>query len=153
MGSMILGQMVLPTPWDTIEELQDGLLGSGWLLADLGYTLIELVCGFALAAAVGLTLGFIFGINSFLRQVLEPYILNIYAIPKVTLFPIFLIAFGLGMESKVAFSFFHGVFPIVIITTGPSRTLIWSTSKLGSPFVSIILWSIRRSFFLQFCHL
>lgn len=57
LGSMILGEMVLPTPWDTIEELRDGLLGGGWLLADLGYTMIELVCGFALAALVGLALG------------------------------------------------------------------------------------------------
>ena len=36
----------------------------------------------------------------------------LYSIPKLTLYPILLLAFGLGMSAKVAFGVIHGVIPI-----------------------------------------
>jgi len=75
---------------------------------------------------------------TFLREVAEPFVLNIYAIPKVMLFPIFLFIFGLGMESKIAFGFFHGIFPIIILTKGKSevseKIASFVALKLPSPF-------------------
>ena len=115
-GSLALGELVLPSPLSTLLVLKAGLFDSGWLLSDLRDTMIELLLGYSCAVILGLAAGFILGINRFFREVAEPFVLNIYAIPKVTLFPIFLFIFGLGMESKIAFAFFHGLFPVIILT-------------------------------------
>ena len=36
--------------------------------------------------------------------------------PKITLYPILLLVFGLGMPAKVAFGVIHGVIPIALFT-------------------------------------
>src|SRR5262249_57345491 len=47
---------------------------------------------------------------------LEPMIVAVYAIPKLTLYPILLLAFGLTLSAKVAFGVLHGVIPIILFT-------------------------------------
>jgi NitT/TauT family transport system permease protein len=133
-GSIFLGELVLPTPLKTFSVLKDGFVKSGWLFSDLKDTMTEVVFGYLLAVIVGLMAGFVLGMNRFLREVSEPFVLNIYAIPKVTLFPIFLFIFGLGMESKVAFGFFHGVFPIIILTMGAIKDIKFVYLKVGRSF-------------------
>jgi NitT/TauT family transport system permease protein len=122
-GSVLLGELVLPSPLNTLSVLKGGIIGSGWLFSDLKDTMIELLFGYSFAVILGLMIGFILGMNHFLRKVAEPFVLNTYAIPKVTLFPIFLFIFGLGMESKIAFGFFHGIFPIIILTMGAIKDI------------------------------
>lgn len=133
-GSIIIGELALPSPLKTFLVLKDGLIESRWLLSDLKDTMVELFFGFLFAAVLGLTVGFILGINHLLREIAEPFVLNIYAIPKVTLFPIFLLIFGLGMESKIAFGFFHGFFPIIILTMGSIKDINVVYLKVGRSF-------------------
>src|SRR4029077_17528136 len=54
-------------------------------------------------------------------RALEPMILAAYAIPKLTLYPILLLAFGLGLSAKVAFGVLHGAIPIILFTQGAVR--------------------------------
>jgi NitT/TauT family transport system permease protein len=132
--SSSLTYLFLPTPLKTLSVLKAGLTESGWLLPDLRDTIVELALGYLLAVVLGLTVGFILGLNRFLREVAEPFVLSIYAIPKVTLFPIFLFMFGLGMESKIAFGFFHGVFPIIILTMGSIKDIKNIYLRVGRSF-------------------
>ncbi len=133
-SSSLFTYLFLPTPLKTFSVLKAGLTESGWLLPDLRDTMVELALGYLLAVVLGLTLGFVLGMNRFLREVAEPFVLNIYAIPKVTLFPIFLFMFGLGTESKIAFGFFHGVFPIIILTMGAIKDIKNIYLKIGRSF-------------------
>ncbi len=133
-SSSLFTYLFLPTPLKTFSVLKAGLTESGWLLPDLRDTMVELALGYLLAVILGLTLGFVLGMNRFLREVAEPFVLNIYAIPKVTLFPIFLFMFGLGTESKIAFGFFHGVFPIIILTMGAIKDIKNIYLKIGRSF-------------------
>jgi len=133
-SSTLFTYLFLPTPLKTFEVLKTGLTQSGWLLSDLKDTMIELVLGYLLAVVLGLAVGFILGLNRFLREVSEPFVLNIYAIPKVTLFPIFLFIFGLGLESKIAFGFFHGIFPIIILTMGAIKDIKGAYLKVARSF-------------------
>jgi NitT/TauT family transport system permease protein len=50
--------------------------------------------------------------------VLTPVLASIASIPKITLYPIVLLIFGLGMPAKVAFGAFHGITPIALFTIG-----------------------------------
>ena len=48
-------------------------------------------------------------------------IVTLYAIPKLTLYPILLLAFGLGISAKIAFGVLHGVIPIILFTLSAFR--------------------------------
>ncbi|MCW2241431.1 ABC transporter permease [Azospirillum canadense] len=76
-----------------------------------------------LAVAIGLSLGFLLGLNRFASEVLEPLLVAVYSIPKITLYPILLLSFGLGIASKVAFGTIHGVIPITLFTLGAVRAV------------------------------
>ena len=53
----------------------------------------------------------------------DPILGTIYSIPKITLYPIILLIFGLGLSAKVAFGAIHGFFPIAIFTMNAVRNV------------------------------
>jgi NitT/TauT family transport system permease protein len=71
-----------------------------------------------IALAGGLAVGFILGANRFAGQVGEPILTTLYAIPKITLYPVILLIFGLGISAKIAFGAIHGFFPVALFTIG-----------------------------------
>ncbi|GAC1659610.1 MAG: ABC transporter permease [Candidatus Elarobacter sp.] len=113
--ALTVGRVAIASPAATLAELGDGL-HAGWLGDATLLTVSEVVRAFALAVAVGLTAGLMLGLSRFWGEVFEPLILATYSIPKVTLYPLFLMAFKVGVASKIAFGFFHGVFPMQIMT-------------------------------------
>ena len=46
----------------------------------------------------------------------EPILINLYALPKVTLYPVVLLVFGLGLSARVAFGVMHGLIPLALFT-------------------------------------
>lgn len=54
---------------------------------------------------------------------MEPVLAGFYTIPKVTLYPVVLLLFGLGMSAKVAFGVMHGLVPVTLFTIAAIRTL------------------------------
>lgn len=69
----------------------------------------------------GLVLGLLLGLWRLAGEVTEPILNSLYAIPKITLYPVILLFFGLGMPAKVAFGVAHGVFPVMLMTIGGVR--------------------------------
>ena len=76
------------------------------------------------SVVIGLLVGFWLGFERLSGDVLEPMIVTLYAIPKLTLYPILLLAFGLGLSAKVAFGVLHGVIPIILFTLNVELALI-----------------------------
>lgn len=76
-----------------------------------------------IGVAGGLVAGLLLGVNRLARDVSEPILLNIYAIPKVTLYPLVLLVFGLGLSAKVAFGVMHGIIPIMVFTMNAIRQM------------------------------
>lgn len=120
--SLRAGPVFLPGPLSAIYTLLDGLR-RGWMIPHLWTTLVEILGGYAWAVAIGLSLGFSLGASPLLLGAYEGPLLNLYAVPKVTLFPLFLAAFKLGIASKIAFGAFHGLFPVAIYTWTAMRTM------------------------------
>ena len=79
-------------------------------------TLRAFAIAYALAVVIGLLVGFWLGFDRLSCDALEPMIVSAYAVPKLTLYPILLLAFGLGLSAKVAFGVIHGVIPIILFT-------------------------------------
>ena len=76
-----------------------------------------------LAVLLGLIIGFLLGAHRFSSEVFEPVLVAFYSIPKITLYPIILLAFGLGLPAKIAFGTIHGVVPVAIFTMGAVRNI------------------------------
>ena len=76
----------------------------GTLWHHLSITLLATVLGFGIGGAAGFVLGLLFGRFNTLAEVFDPFISALYSIPKIALAPLFIIWFGIGIESKVAVS-------------------------------------------------
>jgi len=87
------------------------------LLDAFALTLGQLAAAFALALGGALIAGFLIGSNRLSYRTWFPLILLAYAIPQTTVLPLFILMFGPGSASKIAFGFSHGIFPILISVT------------------------------------
>ena len=109
---------------------------SGFVFPHLWITLQESILAFLTGAAAGLVLGFLLARVRFLERLLDPFLQMFNALPRVVLAPIFLLWFGLGIWSKVAFGFTL-VFFIVFFNTlegvkSVDRVLVDNARMLGA---------------------
>lgn len=118
--SVVVGPVAVADPASTLRATLEGV-SEGWLVSSLAETLTATALGFLLATAAGLWLGFMLGMSRFWGDVFEGPLLWLYSIPKVTLFPLFLLFLGLGVTSVVLFGAFHGVFPLTLFLMAAIR--------------------------------
>lgn len=80
-----------------------GLAVSGKLLEHASFTALHAVGGFLLGGIAGVVCGLLLGRLRWLADVLDPYIMAFYSLPKVALAPLFILWFGIGPGMKVLF--------------------------------------------------
>jgi NitT/TauT family transport system permease protein len=125
-------------------------LGTVWhttgVPAALRLTLFELAVAFAIAVVIGLTVGLAVGLRPFARRSLMPIILLLYGLPQITILPLFILYFGIGPASKIAFGVTHGMFPIAIaIVAGVQNLkpiLLVSARSMGASRWQILRWVV-----------
>lgn len=93
--------MFFSRPTLVAQRLYELFVG-GEIYRHILVTMQEVLIGYALGAFLGLTLGFILGRSKILSKIFQPFIIGLYSIPKIALAPLFIVWFGLGIESKVA---------------------------------------------------
>lgn len=77
-------------------------------------TLYELGIAFVIAVAIGMAVGLAIGLSGFARRSFLPIVLLLYGTPQITILPLFILYFGIGPPSKIAFGVTHGMFPIML---------------------------------------
>lgn len=87
-------------PSDIAGRLADWY-ADGTLWTHSWVTIQEIVYGFLLGAVAGAFFGFVLASLRLLYAVLDPFIMALYAIPKVALAPLFIVWFGIEMHMKV----------------------------------------------------
>lgn len=118
----IAGSVALTSPADTLARAVE-LLGSASFWPHVAETGVALLYSLLLAVFGGLTIGIALGINRLAGEVAEPILVSLYSLPKITLYPLILLAFGLGLSAKVAFGTIHGIIPVIIFTMNAVRTI------------------------------
>ncbi|MDH4377728.1 MAG: ABC transporter permease [Ramlibacter sp.] len=98
-----IDKLFISSPSGVFARLGKWIL-DGTLWNHLSITLYATLWGFAIGSVVGFSLGLLFGRFKALAEVLDPYITALYSIPKIALAPLFIIWFGIGIESKIAVS-------------------------------------------------
>ncbi len=79
-----------------------GWIADGSLFLHIWATVYATVMGFIVGSVGGVVLGIWLGVSPFTSRLLNPYLSALNALPKVALAPLFVLWFGLGIESKIA---------------------------------------------------
>src|SRR5262245_48107707 len=102
---------------------------TGWQLGheadfwnDVAVSATEFLLGYGAAVAVAVPLGLAVGLSKRLDYLLAPFVDILNAVPRVTLLPLIIIWFGIGIWSKVAVVFLGAVIPILINTQSGVKT-------------------------------
>ncbi|HXQ51408.1 MAG TPA: ABC transporter permease [Stellaceae bacterium] len=100
-GSMIFGVYWLSTPWATTSRFF-AMLFSGELIRHSGYTIEESFIGAVIGGVPAVILPFVLRRSPILVSILDPFMVGGYGSPKLALAPLFILWFGIGLESKIA---------------------------------------------------
>ena len=126
----LAGDVALTSPATTAAHLWK-LLGTARFWENAAET--ARAFGFAVVISLigGVALGVMLGLNRTAGIVSEPILIALYSLPKVTLYPLVLLCFGLGMSAKVAFGAMHGLIPVTIFTMKAImqiKPVLWRTA-------------------------
>jgi NitT/TauT family transport system permease protein len=91
--------------------------------ANLATTALELGYALLIAYGIGIAVGLWMGAHRLSGAVGEPILVALYSLPKIVLYPVVLLVFGLGISGKVAFGALHGILPVALLTMGAIRAI------------------------------
>jgi NitT/TauT family transport system permease protein len=100
-ASLAFGTYWVGSPWGVATRLYGGVLG-GDILRHASYTLLEAAAGFLIGALPAAALPFALRRLPIVTAVLDPFMVGGYGAPKLALAPLFILWFGIGIESKIA---------------------------------------------------
>jgi len=83
-------------------------------LGSLPTTFGEIAAAYAIACGGGILLGQLVGASSVARRTLLPVLRSAYAVPLVVLYPVMMVWFGLGSQSKIAFASIYAFIPTML---------------------------------------
>jgi len=129
----LVSPLFLPGPVDIFKAYQE-LIRGGKLWYDMAVSGEELMLGYVLAVVCALPLGLLMGWYRRLNYVLDPYITFLYNAPRISLIPLFIVWFGIGIESKIAIVFLGAFFAILINTTVGVRNVDSALLKSARSF-------------------
>ena len=153
-------------PMQAVWQAFIGLVQTSQFWAAVRTTLVTISQAYGIAIASGILIGYLVTRSRFLTQVLEPIVSGLFAIPITLFFPLFILLFGIGPGSKIAYGAAYGFFPIALNTiaglSGVSANYLNAARSMGlSSFGTfrhvflpaafpVILTGLRIGFFICF---
>jgi NitT/TauT family transport system permease protein len=116
------GRHALTPPFETFRYLAE-LLSTSTFWNHLAETGRAFGVALVIAITLGLFIGLVLGLHRLSAEVAEPVLVALYSIPKITLYPIVLLVFGIGVPAKIAFGAIHGIVPVAIFTMNAVRNI------------------------------
>ncbi|HEY7230185.1 MAG TPA: ABC transporter permease [Pseudolabrys sp.] len=109
----LVGPLLLASPTEIA-----GALVKSWLdyAVALRLTATEIAIALALTWTLGIGAGTIAGLRPFLSATAGPLLSSLFAVPLISWYPLFMVWFGIGITSKIAYAVISGFFPIAINT-------------------------------------
>ncbi len=129
-------------PTRVLQALVTRTLADPMVLRAIGTTFWELLLAFGLAVFAGTAVGVLVSVSERISRTSYPLVLMLYAVPQVTVLPLFVMFLGLGPASKVAFGFTHGIFPIMVNVIAGMRDInpafVRSARSMGAGRMQIL---------------
>ena len=121
-GTLVLGRDALPSPVATVTKLA-AIMGDEDFPRHAWETARAFLTALVISLAAGLLIGLALGARRLAGEVAEPMLTALYSIPKITLYPVILLLFGLGISAKIAFGVIHGIIPVILFTMNAVRNI------------------------------
>jgi NitT/TauT family transport system permease protein len=93
------------------------------ILPHLRASLYEIGGALAIAALSGIPLGILWGSRRSWLEIVEPLILYAAVVPKIVIFPVFILFLGIDVHSKLAVGAIAAFFPIALLTIAGMREI------------------------------
>ncbi|MEV1295504.1 ABC transporter permease [Pseudonocardia sp. NPDC049635] len=115
----VMDTRFIPRPSTVVAEMADGFV-NGTLAAELAEhgaaSLLRLAPGFLLGAFAGLVMGLLMGVFDAVKFGFGPVISATFPIPKVAIYPLLIVLFGIG-DLSIVLAVAIGVFYMVCVNT------------------------------------
>ncbi|HAF08654.1 MAG TPA: hypothetical protein DCK98_01030 [Chloroflexi bacterium] len=119
-NARIYSVLFLPGPWDVAQAMVK-LFQQGDIWLDMATSGQELAIGYGMAIILGLVIGLLMGWYTRFQYAMDPIVNFFYSTPRIALLPLFIIWFGIDIQSKIAVIFLGALFPIIINTMAGVR--------------------------------
>lgn len=116
-----ISSLVFPAP--TLILADFAVLWRQGLMENIALTLSRFAAGAVIGGIPGITFGLCIGWSSRLRRIADPFIAALHPIPKIVLFPLFIVIFGMSEASKLAAVGLTVFFPTFINAAAAARDL------------------------------
>jgi NitT/TauT family transport system permease protein len=116
------GDTALTAPLPTLQHLWQ-MIGQKRFVPHVTETGLAFLQALAISWIGGVGIGVLLGGHKLSGEVAEPLLVGIYSLPKIALYPVILLLFGLGMPAKVAFGALHGIIPVALFTMNAVRNV------------------------------
>lgn len=123
---LLENELLIPPPSSVARSFWN-LTVSGQLNKHFAATLLEFAYGFSTACVIGVVLGYLMGMYKRFDEIMDPWIATLYSIPIITVVPLIIIWFGIGMISKVIVVFKITAVAIILNTAAGIKNLdpVW----------------------------
>jgi NitT/TauT family transport system permease protein len=119
---LVIGEIAMRSPWQTLQ-FTGKLMRTEIFWEHLAESMRAFAAALVIAIVLGLLIGFALGLHRLSGDAIEPMLVALYSIPKITLYPILLLAFGIGISAKIAFGAIHGTIPVALFTLTAVRSI------------------------------
>ena len=146
--------VLLPSPWKAFEAFWQGMRG-GALGFDFVKTVYRTAASTAIAVVIAIPLGIVLGSSERVYRSLEFVIDFFRSTPASAMFPLFLVLFGVGDETKISVAAFGAVLVILfnvaygVMNARKTRLLaakVMGASRLRVLFDVMLLESLPQTF-------
>jgi len=129
----LVDPLFVPAPTAVAAALGQVL---GEALPALGRTVATALVAYALSVCLGVGLGLVIGARRFLGDVLSPFLLAAYGLPKILVLPWIVLILGTGATPAVVYGTLHGLFPVLLLVIGGvrdvDRSLVTTARAFGA---------------------
>jgi ABC-type nitrate/sulfonate/bicarbonate transport system permease component len=103
-------------PLEAVFQALNQLVQTAEFWSAVRTTLATIAQAYLIACVLGVAAGYLVTRSRFLTRVFEPVLSSLFAIPLTLFFPLFILLFGIGTASKVAYGAAFAFFPIALNT-------------------------------------
>lgn len=125
--------LLLPAPGAVAAKFVE-LLASSRVWAAVGVTALEIVLAVVISTLLGFAVGSWSSRTPLRDRIVGPLLAWGYMVPFILLYPVFVLWFGIGIPSKVAFAAIQGFFPVAYNTLRAFTTVRPELVRTGYAF-------------------
>lgn len=131
-----LNPVILSYPTEILQSAYELIFVENKLLPAFAITLQAFIVGIVIASVLGILLGFLMGRVAVAELLLKPYVMALYATPRIALVPLLVLWFGIDFQMRVIVIILSAMFPIAINAYQGARFIDPEYDETAQSFVA-----------------